>query len=111
LRQSNALPELLMTLLPGQNCCFFVTALLVMGKLIRIVPGNIAKTRHDTMNEIKFSKRTLPLIPVGHPQFKWTSGADVQATWHRYMGWTPPSGRWLKPIEVERPAPAFLRVK
>ncbi len=73
--------------------------------LIRIVLGNIAKTRKDTM------KKTLPLIPVGHPQFKWTSGADVQATWNRYTGWTPPSGRWLKPVEIERPAPAFLRVK
>lgn len=35
--------------------------------------------------------RTTPWIPVGHPDFKWTSGADVQATWHRYTGWTPPS--------------------
>ena len=35
--------------------------------------------------------RKEPWIPVGHPDFKWTSGADVQATWHRYTGWTPPS--------------------
>jgi len=64
------------------------------------------------MNHPNFSKRTLPLIPVGHPDYKWTSGADVQATWHRYTGWTPPSGRWLKPvIEVEQRAPKFLRVK
>lgn len=34
--------------------------------------------------------RKEPWIPVGHPDFKWTSGADVQATWRRY-GWTPPS--------------------
>ena len=26
-------------------------------------------------------KKTMPWIPVGHPDFKWTSGADVQATW------------------------------
>lgn len=84
----------------------------------RIVLGNIAKTRHDTMNQLQFSKRTLPLVPVGHPNFKWTSGADVQATWHRYTGWIPPSGNWLKPIENpadtrlhDHRAPAFLRVK
>lgn len=39
--------------------------------------------------ELKYSKRTMPWIPVGHPQFKWTAGADVQATWIKY-GWTPP---------------------
>ena len=47
-------------------------------------------------------KRTDPWIPVGHPDFKWTSGADVQATWRKY-GWTPPSER--------RPAPLFVEVK
>ena len=35
-------------------------------------------------------KKTLPWIPVGHPDFKWTTGADVQALWRKY-GWTPPS--------------------
>ena len=35
-------------------------------------------------------KRTDPWVPVGHPDFKWTSGADVQALWRKY-GWTPPS--------------------
>lgn len=44
---------------------------------------------------IKFSRRTLPSIPVGHPQYKWTSGADVQATWRRF-GWTPPSATRTK---------------
>ncbi len=39
--------------------------------------------------ELKYSKRTMPWIPVGHPEFKWTSGADVQAVWMKY-GWTPP---------------------
>lgn len=41
--------------------------------------------------ELKYSKRTIPWIPVGHPDFKWTSGADVQALWIKY-GWTPPKG-------------------
>jgi hypothetical protein len=44
-------------------------------------------------------KKTMPIIPVGHPDFKWTSGADVQATWRRY-GWTPPSEG--KPIFEEK---------
>ena len=35
-------------------------------------------------------KKTIPRIPVGHPDFKWTSGADVQSTWRKY-GWVPPS--------------------
>jgi hypothetical protein len=35
--------------------------------------------------------RRDPLIPVGHPDFVWRPGADVQATWHRYTGWVPPS--------------------
>jgi len=39
---------------------------------------------------IPHSRRTLPSIPVGHPQYKWTSGADVQATWRRF-GWVAPS--------------------
>jgi hypothetical protein len=61
-------------------------------------------------------KKTLPLVPVGHPNYKWTPGADVQATWHRYTGWTPPSGRWLKPIErvedfTTQRVPAFVRIK
>lgn len=36
------------------------------------------------------AKRTDPWIPVGHPDFVWTSGADVQKTWRKY-GWKPPS--------------------
>jgi hypothetical protein len=39
---------------------------------------------------IENAKRTEPWVPVGHPDFKWSSGADVQALWRRY-GWTPPS--------------------
>ena len=53
----------------------------------------------------------LPLIPVGHPDYQWRSGADVQATWNRYTGWTPPSGRWIKPVEVEYRQPTFARIK
>lgn len=34
------------------------------------------------------SKMTFPEIPVGHPKFIWTNGADVQKTWSRF-GWKP----------------------
>ena len=34
------------------------------------------------------NKITYPTIPVGHPDFVWITGADVQATWRRY-GWLP----------------------
>lgn len=34
--------------------------------------------------------RKEPLVPIDHPDFRWTSGADVQSTWRKY-GWTPPS--------------------
>lgn len=56
-------------------------------------------------------KTTLPMIPVGHPDYKWHSGADVQATWNRYTGWTPPSGRWIKPQEPVASIPAFMGSK
>lgn len=56
--------------------------------------------------------KTMPWIPVGHPDFKWTSGADVQALWRKY-GWTPPSeGRATPPPPpvVEEPTfTPFLR--
>jgi hypothetical protein len=58
--------------------------------------------------------KTIPLVPVGHPDFKWTSGADVQATWRKY-GWTPPSeGRPEPPpppppMEETLPFAPFLR--
>lgn len=41
-------------------------------------------------------KKTIPWIPVGHPDFKWTTGADVQALWRKY-GWTPPSENMTPP--------------
>ena len=62
--------------------------------------------------EIKHSKKTPPLVPVGHPDYKWTSGADVQATWRRH-GWVPPS-EGKAPVYVEQKEPAwvnFRRVK
>lgn len=40
------------------------------------------------MTPIPNTKRTEPFIPVGHPDYVWTTGADVQATWRRY-GWLP----------------------
>ena len=45
-------------------------------------------------------KKTTPWIPVGHPDFKWTTGADVQALWRKY-GWTPPSEKMI-PIPPEQ---------
>ena len=54
-------------------------------------------------------KKTMPWVPVGHPDFKWTSGADVQATWRKY-GWTPPSaGR--TPAYVENREPEWAKVR
>jgi hypothetical protein len=48
------------------------------------------------------AKKTLPTIPVGHPDYKWTSGADVQATWRRF-GWAPPFGNKYEPISPKEP--------
>ena len=60
------------------------------------------------MSETK-AKKTMPWVPVGHPDYKWTSGADVQATWRRY-GWTPPSaGR--APVYVENKEPDWVKVR
>lgn len=58
-------------------------------------------------------KKTTPWIPVGHPDFKWTSGADVQALWRRY-GWTPPSEKMTPPPpppEYEFTVERFRRIK
>jgi len=53
-------------------------------------------------------KKTIPWVPVGHPSFKWTSGADVQRTWRKF-GWTPPSEG--KPVFEEKKDEVFkLRV-
>lgn len=50
---------------------------------------------------LSYQSRVEPWVPVGHPDFKWTSGADVQATWRKY-GWTPPSDGKTPPIIVEK---------
>jgi len=47
------------------------------------------------------SKVTKPWIPVGHPDFKWSSGSDVQALWRKY-GWTPPSEKIIPPPVVHK---------
>lgn len=54
-----------------------------------------------------FPRLTMPWVPVGHPDFKWNSGADVQATWRKY-GWVPPSGKTTPPVVVERAAPEWV---
>ncbi len=55
------------------------------------------------------AKKTMPWIPVGHPKFQWTSGADVQATWRKY-GWAPPSEKMTPPVIVER-EPSWIQVR
>jgi len=55
------------------------------------------------------AKRTDPWIPVGHPDFVWTSGADVQKTWRKY-GWTPPSEK-RPPVVVEPKEPEWVSVR
>lgn len=51
--------------------------------------------------------KTIPLVPVGHPDFKWTSGADVQTTWRKY-GWAPPSEKMTPPPPPAPEVPAFV---
>ena len=53
------------------------------------------------------AKRTNPWIPVGHPDFKWTSGSDVQALWRKY-GWTPPSEKMTPPPPPKAQEPSWL---
>lgn len=55
------------------------------------------------------AKRTNPWIPVGHPDFVWTSGADVQKTWRKY-GWVPPS-EMKPPVVVEPKEPEWVAVR
>lgn len=59
------------------------------------------------MNELKYSKKTLPFVPVGHPDYVWKSHADVQATWRKY-GWTPPSGQLSLPVLREIVVPEWV---
>lgn len=51
--------------------------------------------------------KTMPLVPVGHPDFKWTSGADVQTTWRKY-GWAPPSEKMTPPPLPAPEVPSFV---
>ena len=53
-------------------------------------------------------RRTNPTIPASHPDFVWRPGADVQATWHRMTGWTPPSAGRPQYEEPKR-EPAYVR--
>ena len=55
-------------------------------------------------------KKTIPWIPVGHPDYKWTSGADVQATWRKY-GWLPPSGKVAPPLVRDEVVPQWVPVR
>lgn len=59
------------------------------------------------MNELSYSKKTMPWIPVGHPDYVWKSHADVQATWRKY-GWQAPSGQPSTPILREMAAPVWV---
>lgn len=59
---------------------------------------------------MNYIKRTEPWIPVGHPEYKWSSGADVQATWRKY-GWVPPTGQPSTPILRETVLPEWTAVR
>ena len=59
------------------------------------------------MNDVKYSKKTLPYIPVGHSDYVWKSHADVQATWRKY-GWTAPTGQPSTPILREAAVPDWV---
>lgn len=54
-------------------------------------------------------KKTIPWIPVGHPEFKWSSGSDVQSLWRKY-GWTPPSEKIIPPPVINK-EPEWLVVR
>ena len=57
---------------------------------------------------IPHSRLTKPSIPADDPRFKWTSGADVQATWRRF-GWTAPSAGRTQFFDEPVRQPAHLR--
>jgi hypothetical protein len=58
---------------------------------------------------MNYLRRVDPMIPVGHPDYKWTSGADVQKTWRKY-GWEPVFGNTFNPIlPKEQESPSFMR--
>lgn len=59
---------------------------------------------------MSYAKKTLPWIPVGHPDYIWKSHADVQETWRRY-GWQPPSGQPSLPMLREFVQPQWMPVQ
>lgn len=59
------------------------------------------------MADLTKARRTEPSIPASDPRFKWTTGADVQATWRRLTSWTPPSAnrtQFFEPSATRRQA-------
>lgn len=46
------------------------------------------QTENRSCSDIRVQRRVEPIVPAGHPEFRWTPGADVQATWRRF-GWQP----------------------
>ena len=54
------------------------------------------------------TKVTRPWINVDHPRYKWTTGADVQATW-RKQGWVAPSASLPPPPPEKFIEPKPLR--
>lgn len=56
------------------------------------------------------AKRTDPWVPVGHPDYIWTSGADVQRTWRKY-GWVPPSEGRPEPLPVPEKEPDWVQMR
>jgi hypothetical protein len=49
------------------------------------------------------NKQNHDVPSIWNPEFKWTRGANVQATWRKY-GWAPPSERRRHtPEVVEKP--------
>ena len=53
--------------------------------------------------------RCLPTVPASDPNFKWTSGSDVQATWMRLTNWRPIYTN-QPPKYVEPPKAEFVTV-
>jgi hypothetical protein len=56
------------------------------------------------------AKRTDPWVPVGHPDYKWTSGSDVQAIWRKH-GWSPPSEKMTPPPVIVKEPEWIRRIK
>lgn len=61
------------------------------------------------MTDNKTPRLTMPTVSVDNPDFKWSRGADVQATWRRF-GWAPPSeGR--EPLLFTEKLPEVVAVR